>query len=99
VLRLRADAMTTLLDDVPLPSGELPASALSCFAYPEAEEDTPTLGTDSHVDRGLLTLVMASPIDTQHHLQVSNGVIRDITAAHTPCCTVVSVGLLISPGG
>ena len=96
MLRLRADAMTTLLDDVPLPANESPASALSCFAYPEAEEGTPTLGTDSHVDRGLLTLVMASP---QHHLQVSNGVIRDITAAHTRCCTVVSVGLLVSRGG
>ena len=84
MLRLRADAMTTLLDDVPLPAGEVPASALSCFAYPAqaaaADAPAPTLGTDSHVDRGLLTLVMASP---QHHLQVRSTVICDVTAAHT----------------
>ena len=80
MLRLRADAMTTLLDDVPLPANESPASALSCFAYPPAQADTLTLGTDSHVDRGLLTLVMASP---QHHLQVRSTVICDVTAAHT----------------
>jgi hypothetical protein len=82
VLKLRADAMTTLLDDVPLPAGDAPASALSCFAYPaHAAVDPPTMGADAHVDRGMLTLVMASP---QQHLQVGGHTIEgvDLLGSH-----------------
>ena len=71
VLRLRADALTNMLDDEPLPQGMASSSALSLFKYNAAAPTTTTPGsfsathstelrTDAHVDKGVITLVVAA---------------------------------------
>ena len=68
MLGLLGDVLTSLLDDEPLPKNNEPASAFTLLKYHRADAakvasgsvPATVIGTEAHVDKGLLTLVVAS---------------------------------------